>query len=371
MISEYVKKIHIDDFELNCGEKIPVTLAYETYGRLNNAKNNVVLICHSLTHSSHVAKHDKDDKKGWWDDIVGPGKYIDTDRYYVVCVNMLGSCYGSTGPSSIDPNTGEEYGLDFPRITISDMVRSQKKVIDKLNIDKIKTVIGASIGGQQTLEWAKRYPSSVRSIIPIATGARVSPLMLGFGCISQNAIKSDPYWNGGSYYDTKRDPKFGLKIARQIGHLTYLSRDSIEEKFGREKVDEEKSKEDGSFKIESYLDYQGEKFIDRFDPNSYLYITDAMHRYDLSEGYPNDKEAIKDFNGLVDIISIDSDWHFTVEESEYLSNVFEEGGNFVIHDTINSKYGHDAFLIETDKIGKKVELFLKYMFKGKFDTEVN
>lgn len=303
--------------------------------------------------------------------MVGPGKYIDTNKYFVICINIPGSCYGSTGPSSINPDTGEEYGLDFPKISIRDMVRSQKLVIDKLHINQIKSVIGASIGGQQTLEWSKRYPSLVKSIVPIATGARVSPLMLGFGCISQNAIRSDPYWNGGSYYGTKHTPKFGLKIARQIGHLTYLSRDSIEEKFGREKVEEQKNNETNDFKIESYLDYQGEKFIDRFDPNSYLYITDAMHRYDLSKGYSNDIEAVENFNGLANIISIDSDWHFTVDESEYLSNVFEEAGNFVIHDVIKSKYGHDAFLIETDKLGRKIELFLRYMFKGEFVTDIN
>lgn len=329
------------------------------------------MICHSLTQSSHVAKHSEDDKKGWWEDLVGPGRYLDTKKYYVVCINILGSCYGSTGPATINPKTGEEYGLDFPKISISDMVKAQKLLLDELKVGELKSVIGGSIGGQQALEWSKRYPNMVKSIIPIASGARVSPLMLGFGCISQNAIKSDPYWNGGAYYDKNNNPKFGLKIARQIGHLTYLSRDSIEEKFGRETIEESKEREDSTFKIESYLDYQGNKFINRFDPNSYLYITDAMHRYDLSEGYSGDVEAIKDFKGLVNIISIDSDWHFTVDESEYLANIYEDAGNFVIHDVIKSKYGHDAFLIEIDKIGRKIELFLKYMFKGEFSSELN
>lgn len=348
-----------------------MTQAYETYGKLNNDRDNVILICHSLTQNSHVTKHEKGDKKGWWEGLIGPDRYIDTNEYYVICINILGSCYGSTGPSSINPETGEEYGLDFPKISIGDMVKAQKLVIDKLKIRKLRAIIGGSIGGQQALEWSKKYPQMVKSIVPIATGARVSPLMLGFGCISQNAIKSDPYWNEGEYYDKNKKPVFGLKIARQIGHLTYLSRDSIEEKFGREIVDGQEDKNEDRFKIESYLDYQGNKFIDRFDPNSYLYITDAMHRYDLSEGCSSDKEAVDDFQGLVNIMSINSDWHFTVDESEYLSEVYEDAGNFVIHDVINSKCGHDGFLIETDMIGRKLELFLRYMFNGEFNTDIN
>jgi len=368
MISEYIKKVEKDDFELKCGRSIPITISYETYGKLNNSKDNVILICHPLTHSSHVAKHSEQDSRGWWEDLVGPGKYIDTEKYHVICINVLGSCYGTTGPSSIDPSTGDKYGLDFPEISIEDIVRSQKIVLDELNIDNIKAVVGGSIGGQQALEWSKSYPSMIKSIIPIATGARVSPLMLGFGCISQNAIRFDPYWNGGYYYDKDKDPKFGLKIARQIGHLTYLSRESIEEKFGREK---NASDDDSRFKIESYLNYQGNKFVDRFDPNSYLYLTEAMHRYDISEGCRDDIEAIDDFDGLVNLISIDSDWHFTVEESEYLADIYEEAGNLVIHDVIKSKYGHDAFLVETDKVGRKIELFLRYMFKGGFEGTIN
>ncbi|MFW6176531.1 MAG: homoserine O-acetyltransferase MetX [Thermoplasmatota archaeon] len=360
----------LGNFQLKCGESIQLTQAYETYGKLNNKRDNVILICHSLTQSSHVSKHEKGDKKGWWEGLIGPGKYIDTNEYYVICINILGSCYGSTGPSSIDPKTGEKYGLDFPEISIDDMVKAQKQLLDELKIEKLKSIIGGSIGGQQALEWSKRYPHMVKSIVPIATGARVSPLMLGFGCISQSAIKSDPYWNEGAYYDKNNTPVFGLKIARQIGHLTYLSRESIEEKFGREKVNGRKDKNKDRFKIESYLDYQGDKFIDRFDPNSYLYITDAMHRYDLSEEYSSDKKAFKHFQGLVNIISIDSDWHFTVDESEYLSKVYEDAGNFVIHDVINSKYGHDGFLIEIDKIGRKVKLFLRYMFSGQFNTDI-
>ncbi len=366
MISDHVKKVDIDSFETKDGEKIPLTLAYETYGELNDSKTNAVLICHSLTQSSHVSSHSKEDKEGWWEGMVGPNRYIDTNKYFVICVNALGSCYGSTGPSSKNPETREFYGFDFPQISIGDIVETQKLVLDELDIKSIESVIGGSIGGQQALEWSKKYPSMVKSVVPIAAGARVSPLILGFGCLSQNAIKNDPNWNGGDYYNKDEKPEIGLKIARQIGHLTYLSRESINEKFGREKIQED---DDGrsKFQIESYLNYKGDKFTDRFDPNSYLYLTNAMHRYDLSEGLNNDAEAVSDFDGLAYILSIDSDWHFTVEESNHLANVYENSRTFVAHDTIGSRYGHDAFLVEKDRVGEKIELFLKYMLEGYFE----
>ncbi|MEF8873869.1 MAG: homoserine O-acetyltransferase [Candidatus Thermoplasmatota archaeon] len=368
MVSEHRREIKVDGFELRSGEEIPLTIEFETYGDLDRSRSNAILICHSLTHSSHVAKHDEDDEEGWWTSMVGPGKYIDTEEYFVVCVNVPGSCYGTTGPSSIDPGNGEPYGSDFPEITISDMVRAQKLVIDHLEIDELKSIIGGSIGGQQALEWSKLYPSIVKSIIPIATGARVSPMMLGFGYISQNAIRSDPNWSGGDYYGGNRSPEYGLQIARQIGHLTYLSREGVERKFGREKSQEES---DHEFEIESYLRYQGEKFVERFDPNSYLYLTEAMHNFDLSKGYSSDFQAVKEFDGLVYLMSIDSDWHFTVEESEYLAEVYEKTDSLVMHDTIKSPYGHDAFLVENEKLGKKIRLFLEYMFEGEFDSSVN
>jgi len=367
-MSKYKREINIEKFEFKSGEKIPLSIAFETYGELNRSKNNAVLVCHPLTHSSHVADHGEDDEKGWWRNMVGPSRYIDTKDHFVVCVNVPGSCYGTTGPSSIDPKTEEPYGTDFPELFITDMVKAQKLVIDHLDINKLKSVIGGSIGGQQVLEWSKRYPSRLKSIIPIATGARVSPMMLGFGYISQNAIRSDPNWSGGKYYRQNRVPEYGLKIARQIGHLTYLSREGIEKKFGRERSEQEKKRE---FEIESYLEYQGEKFVERFDPNSYIYLTEAMHQFDLSEGYSSDFRAVKDYEGLVYLISIHSDWHFTVEESEYLAEVYEKTNNLVMHDVIESSYGHDAFLVETEKLGPKLRLFLKYMSEENFDSNLN
>ncbi len=368
MNEDKLKKLKIENFKFRSGKKIPLSIAFETYGDLNNSKSNAVLICHPLTHSSHVAKHHEGDEKGWWKDMVGPGKYIDTNNHFVLCVNVPGSCYGTTGPSSIDPDTGKPYGSDFPKVTISDMVKTQRLVIDNLGIDKLKSVIGGSIGGQQVLEWSKRYPSKTKSIIPIATAARVSPMLLGFRYVSQNAIQSDPNWSGGNYYDEKKSPKLGLKFARQLGHLTYLSREGMKKKFGRKKIEKGGEVE---FEVENYLKYQADKFVERFDPNSYLYLTAAMNKYDLSKGYANDKEAVKDFNGLVYLLSIDSDWHFTVEESEYLAEVYEHTDCLVLHDTIESPHGHDAFLIETERLGKKIQLLLDYLSDGGLETFLN
>ncbi len=355
---KHLQQIHVERFKFKSGHEIPLTISFETYGELNRSNSNAVLVCHSLTHSSHVAKHHEGDEEGWWRDMVGPGRFIDTKEHFVICINVPGSCYGTTGPSSLNPTTGQPYGTKFPRVSISDMVRVQKLVIDHLGIDKLKSVIGGSIGGLQSLEWSKKYPSKTKSIVPIATGARVSPMVLGFGFISQNAIKSDPDWAGGEYYDKGVSPKRGLKIARQIGHLTYLSKEGVEKKFGRQKSG---SQGDFEFEIENYLRYQGEKFVKRFDPNSYIYLTDAMNRYELSDDYASDEEAVGDFDGIVYLISIDTDWHFPVEESEYLADLYESSDCLVMHETIHSPYGHDGFLIETSKIGKKVRLFLDYL----------
>ena len=340
----------------------PITVAYETYGRLNAQRDNAVLICHALSGDAHVAgRHAPDDPKaGWWDIMVGPGKGIDTERYFVICSNILGGCQGTTGPSTVNPATGRAWGLDFPVVTIEDMVKVQKLLLDRLGIARLLCAIGGSMGGQQVLEWTVRYPEAVRSAIPIATTARQGAQSIAFDAVGRNAILSDPHFARGRYHDGD-PPARGLAIARMVGHITYLSEAGMHAKFGRQL----RSREDygydfePEFAVETYLDYQGKKFVQRFDANSYLYITKAMDYYDLGAAYGGLREAFEHSEASYLVLSFSSDWLFTPRQSRELVDAMIAAGRPVSYVNIDSPYGHDAFLLEPEVLGRLIGDFLR------------
>ncbi|MBF4475345.1 MAG: homoserine O-acetyltransferase [Methanobacterium formicicum] len=343
-----------EELKLESGDRLKdVTIAYETYGTLNKQKSNAILVCHALSGDAHVAGwHEGDRKPGWWDNIIGPGKCLDTDRYFIICSNVIGGCQGSTGPSSTNPETGKPYALKFPIITIKDMVKAQKKLIDHLEIKQLFSVVGGSMGGMQVLQWCVSYPDMVRSAIPIATTSYSSPQQIAFNEVGRRAIISDPHWNEGNYY-TGEFPDSGLALARMIGHITYLSNESMYEKFGRRLQDKEEYGFDFStdFEVESYLHYQGNTFTKRFDANSYLYISKAIDYFDLTEnGTLSLSEAFKDVKARVLVISVDSDWLYTPAESKEIVMALTANEVEVSYCQIKSSYGHDAFLLEIGQL---------------------
>jgi homoserine O-acetyltransferase len=370
--------VSLGEFTFECGESISdLEIAYETYGEFTG--DNAVLVCHALTGSAHVAGgRRRTDTAGqahaWWDDIVGPGKAVDTTEYYVVCANVPGSCYGSSGPPSENPETGEPWGTDFPAVTVADWTRAQRRVLDHLGIPNLRAVIGGSVGGMNVLEWAKRHPDHMDLAIVIAAAARLDPQCLALDAIAQRAITTDPNWSNGEYYGDA-PPTEGLAIARQIGHVMYLSKSSMDDKFGRRSAGIDAGRDTfqmdpaaGFFpyrEVESYLDYQGEKFAKRFDANSYLYLTRAMDNYDLASGYENDQDALAAFNGEALLLSFTGDWHFTVEQSEALAEAFRATNTDTAHHVIDSDHGHDAFLVEPDRVGPPVADFLESGVRGK------
>ncbi len=368
----------LGEFTFECGESIPeLEIAYETYGEFTG--DNAVLVCHALTGSAHVAGgRRRTDTAGqahaWWDDIVGPGKAVDTTEYYVVCANVPGSCYGSSGPPSTNPETGEPWGTAFPAVTVTDWTRAQRRLLDHLGIPHLHAVVGGSVGGMNVLEWTKRHPDHLGRAVVIAAAARLDPQCLALDAIAQRAITTDPNWNGGDYYGGD-PPTEGLAIARQIGHVMYLSKSSMADKFGRRSAGIDAGRDTfemdpaaGFFpyrEVESYLDYQGEKFATRFDANSYLYLTRAMDNYDLASGYENDTDALSAFDGEALLLSFTGDWHFTVEQSEALAEAFRASGTDTAHHVIDSDHGHDAFLVEPDRVGPPVADFLEAGVSGK------
>jgi len=340
----------------------PVIVAYETYGKLNPKKSNAILICHALTGDAHAAgKHSSKDKKsGWWDSMIGPGKTFDTNKYYIVCSNVIGGCSGSSGPNSIKPNTKKEYGVSFPVVTIADMVDVQKRLLEFLDIEHLHSIAGGSMGGMQVLEWAVRYPDFMDSVIVIASTSKLSSQSIAFDAVGRNAIISDPHWNNGNYYKMKKQPNHGLAIARMIGHITYLSNLSMNKKFGRRLQNKKTLSYDFSneFQVESYLHHQGSVFVERFDANSYLYVTKAMDYFDLSEEYGSLKKAMKRVLSKVLIISFSSDWLFPPEQSEEIIKACLSVNKTVFYTKIESSYGHDAFLLETKRLTKLIKNFL-------------
>lgn len=349
---------------LDSGAKLgPITLAYETYGTLNPEKDNAILLTHALSGDAHVAGYrgPNDRKPGWWHDMVGPGKAFDTNRYFVVCSNVLGGCGGSTGPSSIDPATGKPYGLNFPIITVGDMVRAQRELIRHLGIERLLAVCGGSMGGMQALEWATRYPDMVRSAIIIASTHHSGAQQIAFDAVGRHAIQVDPNFNAGNYYDAD-PPADGLAVARMLAHITYLSDVSMRAKFGRNLRDTDRFRFDfnSEFSVETYLDYQGAQFVSRFDANSYLYVTKAMDYFDISQSYGSLDAAMARVQGRVMVLSFSSDWLYPPYQSEQIVYALTRQEKDVTYCNIQSDYGHDAFLLEFEVMRKILGGFLEH-----------
>ena len=351
-----------DALKLDSGKRLgPITVRYETYGTLNEARSNAILVFHALSGSHHAAGyHSLDDKRpGWWDDMIGPGKGFDTSRFFIICSNFIGGCNGSTGPSSRLGDDGERYGLDFPLITIGDMVEAQRHLIDHLGIERLYCVAGGSMGGMQALEWAIRYPGRVRSAVVLASTATVSAQGIAFHTVGRNAIMSDPAWNGGDYYHGPA-PANGLAIARMIGHITYLSEISLGRRFGRMLQDRAAFTYEmsGEFQVESYLEHLGNRFVENFDANSYLYITKAMDYYDLSEAYGSLPEALARTRAKYLVASFTSDWLYPSSQSREIVSALMRVGREVSYVELESVYGHDAFLLESARLCQIVRSFL-------------
>ena len=327
----------------------PFTIAYQTYGALNADKSNAVLICHALTGDQHVANvHPLTGKPGWWEIMVGPGKPIDTDRYFVICSNVLGGCMGTTGPASINPATGRPWGLDLPVVTIRDMVRAQAMLIDRLGIDQLFCVAGGSMGGMQVLQWAASYPQRVFSAMPIAAAARHSSQNIAFHEVGRQAVMADPEWRGGRYFDHGVRPLKGLAVARMAAHITYLSDEALQRKFGR-KLQNRAAPTfsfDADFQIESYLRHQGSSFVERFDANSYLYVTRAMDYFDIAEDYGSLAKAFTGTRTRFCVVSFTSDWLFPTSESRAVVHALNAGGAAVSFVEVDTDKGHDAFLLD-------------------------
>ncbi len=345
-----------DAMQLESGGSFgPVTLAYETYGELNAERDNAVLVLHALTGDAHVAGYysEEDPKPGWWDIMVGPGKGIDTDKYFVICSNVLGGCGGTTGPSSLDPATGKPYAMDFPVVTIGDMVQAQKALVDHLGIPRLLSAVGGSIGGMQVLEWAVRYPEMVASAMPLATTMRHTPLNISFNEIARQAIVSDPNWQKGRYHDGP-GPALGLAVARMIGHVTYLSNESMRRKFGRRLQDKTTLSFDfdPEFQVESYLRHQGRKFVERFDANAFLYITKAADYFDLGLQYGegSDVAALSKAQARFLVVSFTSDWLYPTDQSREMVQAMKKNGLEVSFCEIQADCGHDAFLLPNARL---------------------
>lgn len=338
----------------------PITLTYETYGELNRDKSNVVLVAHAWTGDAHAAgRHDPDDRKpGWWDGMIGPGKVLDTERYFVICSNVIGSCKGSTGPTSINPRTGKRYKLNFPVVMVRDMVRAQRLLLERLQIDNLLTVIGGSMGAMQALEWGIHYPEMVRSIIPIAGTGRTSPMAISLNAVARQAIYNDPLWKKGNYRP-EHPPADGLALARAIGHISFLSDASMHLKFGR-RFSARDGQFDffGQFEVERYLEYNGGSFIDKFDTNSFLYLAKALDLYDVSWGFESLEEAMQQLQCPSLWFAFSSDWLYPPDQTEEVVRVLEQLDKPVEYHLIQSDYGHDSFLVEPEKFTPKVSAFL-------------
>lgn len=364
-------------------ELFPVRIAYETYGRLSPEKDNVVLVCHALSGDAHAAGWSAEPMEesaldgfgaderniatksglGWWDGMIGPGKAFDTDRYLVVSTNVIGGCRGSTGPSSPNPATGRPYGLDFPVLTVADMVRGQHALLAEIGVDQLLAVSGGSLGGMQALEWAYLYPEEVRSIIPIASTSAIDPQGVALNAVARNAIMADPDWQNGHYYGTGRAPNAGMAVARMVGHVTYLSAHSMAEKFGRRLQSGQEitySVTGADFEVESYLRHQGDKFVRRFDANTYLFLSRALSYFDLARQYGDGslEEAVTRFEAATLLICFSSDWLYPPENSRRIARALEAQGKQVELHVIDAPYGHDSFLLEEARQTPMIRDFL-------------
>ena len=369
---------------LDCGRELfPIQIAYETYGALSPERDNVILVCHALSGDAHAAGFAKmptaastrdgfaaDDRDGaigkslgWWDGMIGPGKAFDTDRFFVVSTNLLGGCRGTTGPSSINPATGRPYGSDFPVITVADMVRTERAFLDELGIDRLAAIAGGSLGGMQAFEWAILYPDQVDSIVAIASTHAIQPQGVAWNAIARNAIIADPAWQGGHYYGTGRQPDAGMGIARMVGHITYLSAQSLGTKFGRHLQfadDIRYTLTEPEFQVENYLRYQADSFVKRFDANTYLYTSRALTYFDLARQYGNGMlvDALRNVSARTLLIAFSSDWLYPPAGSEELAAALRALGKDVELHIIDAPYGHDCFLLEEARQTPMVQQFL-------------
>jgi homoserine O-acetyltransferase len=363
----YVLSARLDQLlELELGGRLAgVTVAYETYGELNAARDNAVLICHAISGDSHVARHDEQDDPGWWDIAVGPGKAIDTSRYFVICPNLLGGCRGTTGPGSVNPATGRPYGRYFPTITVGDMVEVQRRLLEHLGISQLLAVVGGSLGGHQALAWAIRHPDSVRGVVALATSARLTSQALAFDVVSRNAILRDPHFHEGQYYGRRRTPDVGLALARMIGHITYLSREAMTEKFDADRLSprDVAIEFEKRFSVGSYLGYQGAKFVERFDANSYLTLTVAMDLFDLGSTAQELAAAFQKTRARWLVVSYSSDWLFPPDQSRDIVNALIANNAPVSYCDVKSTCGHDAFLLPDDLAvyGEMMRAFLNQL----------
>jgi homoserine O-acetyltransferase len=342
-----------DPLVLESGRTLgPVDVVYETYGKPNENRSNAILICHALSGDHHAAGYHSphDRRTGWWDNMIGPGKGFDTNRYWVICANIIGGCKGTTGPGDINPATAKPYGTDFPVVTIGDMVEVQKRLVDHLQIRRLYSVAGGSMGGFQVLEWALRYPDRVRSAICIAASAKLSTQAIAFNMVGRSAITRDPEWKGGRY--SGKGPEHGLATARMVGHITYLSELLLDAKFGRrlQSADRLSYNFATEFAIESYLDHKGSAFTERFDANSYLYLTKAMDYFDIIRSYGPLKEAFLRITARLLFVSYSSDWLFPTAQSLEMVRAMLSNGQDVSFIEVDSSYGHDAFLVEPEKL---------------------
>jgi homoserine O-acetyltransferase len=349
-----------DELQLeNGGHLGPVTLAYRTWGELNAERSNAILICHALTGDARVAGLDDNGVPGWWDDFVGPGKAFDTAKYFVICSNVLGGCSGSIGPASPNPATGKPYGLQFPVVTVHDMVAAQEKLVSHLGIKVLYAVAGGSMGGMQVLAWSRQFPERLKNAICIATNAHHSPQQIAWNEVGRQAIMADPDWNGGEYYD-EIPPAAGLSLARMVGHITYLSEESLEHKFARRLQDKDRFSYnfEAEFQIESYLRYQGKKFVERFDANSYLYITRAIDYFDMRDGYDSLAEAFSTTQARFLFISFTSDWLYPPRRVEEMHFAAQAAGRDSFYINIDAPHGHDSFLLPNAEQENSIREFL-------------
>ncbi|HMD70310.1 MAG TPA: homoserine O-acetyltransferase [Bryobacteraceae bacterium] len=358
--------VRFDSLPLDNGALLtPVEVAYESYGRLNAEKSNAILVLHAFTGDAHAAgiSHETG-KPGWWDNMIGPGKAFDTNQYFVFCSNVLGGCRGTTGPSSIDPATGRPYAMSFPVITIGDMVRLQKMLVDHLGIPKLLAVAGGSMGGMQALEWAVSCPDRVVSAIPIACTTRHSAQQIAFNEVGRQAIMADPDWNGGDYYGGN-PPARGLAVARMVGHITYMSDDSMREKFGRRLRGKDTFSFgfDVDFEVESYLRHRGSQFVNRFDANSYLYITKALDYFDLTAGHRTLNAAMEAASARFLVISFSSDWLYPSYQSQEIVRALRSRNCDVAYVELQANYGHDSFLVDVAEQTSLVRGFLASTFE--------
>lgn len=356
--------MHFDQsLQLQCGRVLSVyDLVYETYGQLNAARDNAVLICHALSGHHHAAGyHSADDKKaGWWDACIGPGKAIDTKKFFVVCLNNLGGCHGSTGPISNNPETGKPYGPDFPIVTVKDWVVSQARLADKLGIEQWAAVVGGSLGAMQSIQWAIDFPERIRHAIIIAAASKLSAQNIAFNEVARRSIMGDQGFHEGHYYEQNTFPKVGLSLARMLGHITYLSDEAMKEKFGRELRDDKFSFNfDVEFQVESYLRYQGEVFSENFDANTYLLMTRALDYFDPASEYgDNLATAFSRFQAKSFVVSFTTDWRFSPKRSEEIVNALTRAKKNVSYVEVDCPQGHDSFLLD---IPRYIELFSAYM----------